>query len=68
MSKAISVRECILATLRFLATGDSYNNLQCVFRIPPCTIGRIATEVTKTILDCHRECYLKIRKDTVSLI
>ncbi|KAG8239714.1 hypothetical protein J437_LFUL019072, partial [Ladona fulva] len=44
---AISVHDRVMVTLRFLASGDSYNSLQYLFRIPTCTIGSKGTIVQK---------------------
>ncbi|KAJ8883675.1 hypothetical protein PR048_015529 [Dryococelus australis] len=52
MRKAISVHEHVLP--------------QYVFRIPPCTIGKIVKEVTNDIFDFLREDYLKAPNDSGS--
>ncbi|XP_016665006.1 uncharacterized protein LOC107885826 [Acyrthosiphon pisum] len=41
LREAIPVHDRLMVTLRFLASGDAYSSLQYLFRIPPCTIGRI---------------------------
>ncbi|KAG8240215.1 hypothetical protein J437_LFUL004675, partial [Ladona fulva] len=57
--RAISVHDRVMVTLRFLASGDSYNSMQYLFRIPKCTIGRIVKEVSKAIFDVLKKRSLK---------
>lgn len=64
MRNAIPVKHRLLMTLRFLASGDSYNSLQYLFRIPVCTIGRIVKEVTVAIYEKLKTTYLKFPTDT----
>jgi hypothetical protein len=45
LRKAISVPESLALTLRFLASGDSYVSLQCVFKIFKQAISCIVPEV-----------------------
>ncbi|XP_022905463.2 uncharacterized protein [Onthophagus taurus] len=57
---SISASERLMVTLRFLATGDSYNSLMYLFRIPACTISIVVPEVCKAIFDTLKESLLKI--------
>ncbi|KAK7605333.1 hypothetical protein V9T40_007191 [Parthenolecanium corni] len=45
LRQAVSAKERLLVTLRFLASGDSYQSLSYIFRISPQLIGRIVPEV-----------------------
>ncbi|XP_049769174.1 uncharacterized protein LOC126106822 [Schistocerca cancellata] len=57
---AISAKERLLVTLRFIATGDSYKSLMYLFRIPVSTISMIVPDVCRAIFDVlKRENYLK---------
>ncbi|XP_064617265.1 putative nuclease HARBI1 [Liolophura sinensis] len=49
MRKAIPAKERLALTLRFLATGDSYESLAYLFRIPANTISGIGPVVCKAI-------------------
>ncbi|XP_064610679.1 uncharacterized protein LOC135474919 [Liolophura sinensis] len=49
MRKAIPAKERLALTLRFLATGDSYESLAYLFRIPANTISGIVPVVCKAI-------------------
>lgn len=60
LRKAISPSERLTLTLRFLATGDSYQSLGYLFRIPPTTISRIIPEVCQALFDELKQDYLKI--------
>ncbi|XP_018800958.1 PREDICTED: uncharacterized protein LOC108976358 [Bactrocera latifrons] len=59
MRKAISNRNRLAVTLFYLASGDSFNNLSIVFKIAPCTIGKIITDVCEAIYNILKEDYLK---------
>ncbi|KAJ8958734.1 hypothetical protein NQ318_016462, partial [Aromia moschata] len=58
---AISSTERLMVTLRFLATGDSYQSLMYLFRIPACTIGGFVPEVCSAIYTELKNIYLKAR-------
>jgi hypothetical protein len=49
--KAISVQERLALTLRFLASGDSYINLQYLFRISKQAISCIVPEVCEALVE-----------------
>lgn len=49
MRQSISPGERLMLTLRFLATGDPFESLQYLFRIPTTTISRIIPEVLDAI-------------------
>lgn len=49
MRKSISAGERLLLTLRYLATGDTYQSLSYLFRIPISTISEIVPEVLDAI-------------------
>lgn len=58
---AITVKERLLLTLRFLATGDSYVSLQYLFRISKQSISKIIPEVCEAIIDLLKD-YVKVSK------
>lgn len=49
MRASISPSERLVLTLRFLATGDNYQSLKLLFRIPETTISRIIPNVLDAI-------------------
>lgn len=56
MRKSIPAQERLAVTLRFLATGDSYQSLSFLFKISPQLISTIIPEVSSALIDL-----LKIR-------
>ncbi|CAH1979298.1 unnamed protein product [Acanthoscelides obtectus] len=56
--EAVSVEERLLATLRFLATGRSYEDLKFSCIISPQLLGRIIPEKCRAIYNCLRKKYL----------
>ncbi|XP_046145446.1 protein ANTAGONIST OF LIKE HETEROCHROMATIN PROTEIN 1-like [Osmia bicornis bicornis] len=60
MRESISAGERLAVSLRFLATGDSYNSLMYVFRIPATTIAKIIPEVCEAIYTVLKDEYLKM--------
>ncbi|KAL4104004.1 hypothetical protein QTP88_019317 [Uroleucon formosanum] len=59
MREAITARERLALTLRFLATGDSFTSLQYLFRISKSSISGIIPEVCDAISDSLQE-YIKV--------
>ena len=60
MRKAISFDARLSLTLRFLAPGHSFSDLEKDFKIHRTTISCIVIEVCNAIYDCLKEEYLKI--------
>ncbi|KAJ8913272.1 hypothetical protein NQ315_012890 [Exocentrus adspersus] len=56
---AISSRDKLFVTLRFLATGESYRSLMYSFRIAESTISLFIPVVCRAIYDVLKEKYLK---------
>lgn len=56
--EAVSVEERLLATLRFLATGRSYEDLKFSCIISPQLLGKIVPETCRAIYKCLRKEYL----------
>jgi len=59
MREAITARERLALTMRFLATGDSFTSLQYLFRISKSTISGITPEVCDAISESLQE-YIKV--------
>ena len=60
MRKAIIVDERLSLTLRFLATGHSFSDLEAGFKIHRTAVSGIVIKVCEAIYDCLKEEYLKI--------
>jgi len=58
--KAITPKERLSLTLRFLATGESYNSLEYSTRFPACTISRIIPETCRVLYEVLRKHYLQV--------
>ena len=56
----------ILSIHTYEFSGDASCSLQYLFRIPPCTIGRIVPEVCQAIYDNLKEEYLKVCVKSIS--
>lgn len=50
MRQAVAPRERLVATLRFLATGNSYKDLSYSVRIAPNTLARLVPEILRAII------------------
>ncbi|XP_049291680.1 putative nuclease HARBI1 [Anopheles funestus] len=59
MRKAISPLERLCITMRFLATGDSYESLSVLFRVSKSSISKIIPEVCDAIKDALHD-YVKL--------
>lgn len=57
--EALTVRERLAITLRFLSTGDSYTSLQYLFRVSKQSISKIVPEVCEAIVTALTD-YVKI--------
>lgn len=60
MRKSISSSDRLVLTLRYLATGDNFSDLQYIFQIPQTTISRIIPEVLDAIYKVLVKKYLKV--------
>lgn len=49
MRQSIPVKERLAVTLRFLATGDSFKSLSCLFKFSAQTVSRCVEEVCKAL-------------------
>lgn len=58
---AISARERLVVTLRYLASGDSYTSLQYLFRISKQSISKIIPQTTEAIIEVLKD-YVKVSK------
>ncbi|XP_063761709.1 uncharacterized protein LOC134879242 [Eleginops maclovinus] len=59
LRKAISPKERLSVTLRFLATGETFNSLSFQYRIGSTTLSRIVMETCTALTSVLREDYLK---------
>ena len=62
MRNAITPEARIAATLRFLATGRSFEDLKFATIISPQALGKIIPETGKAIYEALKHEYLKVRK------
>ncbi|XP_062571585.1 uncharacterized protein LOC134233621 [Saccostrea cucullata] len=60
MRDAIPPAERLSITLRFLATGDTYQSLEYLYRIPKQTLSTIIPETCTAIYNVLKERYLKV--------
>lgn len=60
MREAITVKERLAITLRYLATGDSFTSLQYLFRVSKQSISKIVPEVCNAIIEELHD-YVKVR-------
>lgn len=64
---AINAEERLTVTLRYLATGNSYEDLKFSTAISPQAIGKIIPETCWAIYEVLKEEYLQVSKITASL-
>lgn len=62
MRQAITVKERLALTLRFLATGDSFTSLQYLFRVSKQSISTIVPDVCNAIIESLAE-YVKVSQN-----
>lgn len=62
MRESISPEERLAATLRFLATGRSYEDLKFSTLIAAQTLGRIIPETCQIIFETLKDEYMKVKK------
>lgn len=60
MREAISASERLSITLRYLATGDSNQSLEYLYRIPVSTLSTIIPETCQAIYDSLKNDYMKV--------
>lgn len=63
MRKSISAEERLMATLRFLATGRSFEDLKFTTGISAQSLGRIIPETCEAIVKVLQPQYLKVIKN-----
>jgi len=61
MRKPISPHERLLATLRFLATGRSYEDMKFTTLISAQSLGHIIPETCKAIIQALQKDFMKVR-------
>lgn len=62
MRSAITPHEKLTATLRFLATGRTYENLKFTTIISPQALGRIIPETCEALYSVLKTDYLTVKK------
>ncbi|KAK7481088.1 hypothetical protein BaRGS_00027628 [Batillaria attramentaria] len=60
MRDSISPGERLAVTLRFLASGDSYQSLSFLYRIGRTTLGEIIPETCKVLIEVLQERHMKV--------
>lgn len=61
LRQAITAEERLTATLRFLATGQSFEDLKFPTRISPQALGKIIPETCRQLYLVLKDSYLKVR-------
>jgi len=61
MRQAIHAEERLIATLRFLATGRSYEDLKFSTEIAAQTLGSIIPKTCKAIYEILKDIYMKVK-------
>lgn len=65
MRKAISPHEKLLATLRFLETGRSYEDMKLSTLIPALSMGHSIPETCNAIIQPLQQEFMKVRSDGI---
>lgn len=68
MREAITAEERLIITLRYLATGSSYEDLKFRAAISPQAIGQIIPECCTAIYEALKDNYLKVREHRTAKI
>ncbi|XP_018378013.1 PREDICTED: uncharacterized protein LOC108770793 [Trachymyrmex cornetzi] len=55
MRKCIPPIQRLSLTLRFLATGESFRNMEFATRVPACTLSRIIPEIVRVIYEVLKD-------------
>lgn len=61
MRKSISPAERLIVTLRFLSTGNSYEDLKFSTKIAAQTLGHIIPETCLALYDVLKDKYIKVK-------
>lgn len=61
MRKSIPPEKRLIATLRFLSTGNSYEDLKFSTKIAAQTLGHIIPETCLAIYDVLKDKYMKVK-------
>ncbi|KAL4084157.1 hypothetical protein QTP88_027990 [Uroleucon formosanum] len=64
MRPSVTAEERLIVTLRYLATGNSYEDLKFTSAISPQLIGKIVPETCKAIYEALKNDYLKTLSST----
>lgn len=60
MREVISIRQRISLSLRYLATGNTFEDLKFITAISPQSIGRIVIDTCEAIIHCFKN-YIQVR-------
>ena len=65
MRECVSAEQCLVATLRFLATGRSFEDLKFSCKISPQLLGKVIPETCRAINQVLQSKYMKVCRVSV---